>query len=111
MTSEELECITTLDKQVIIIHPATSEIVGSLSLCMVLLNYLKMQDGHPIIAEVHQEDYCKPAYVIIPQADEAELMIGMMHKSYQPSSSISSLMLVLPMTLLKSSSGKPVRLP
>ena len=48
---------------------------------MVLLNYLKMQDGHPIIAEVHQEDYCKPAYVIIPQAEEAERMIGMMHKN------------------------------
>jgi hypothetical protein len=66
MTSKELEGITALDEQVNIIHPATSEIVGLLSLCMVLLNYLKMQDGHPIIAEVHQEDYCKPAYVIIP---------------------------------------------
>jgi hypothetical protein len=81
MTSKELESITALDEQVNIIHPATSEIVGSLSLRMVLLNYLKMQDGHPIIAEVHQEDYCKPAYVIIPQAEGAERMIGMMHKN------------------------------
>jgi hypothetical protein len=48
---------------------------------MNLLNYLKMQDGHPIIAEVHQEDFCKPTYVIIPQAEEAEQMIGMMHKN------------------------------
>jgi hypothetical protein len=81
MTSKELEGITALDEQVNIIHPATSEIIGSLSLRMVLLNYLKMQDGHPIIAEVYQEDYCKPPYVIIPQAEEAERMIGMMHKN------------------------------
>jgi hypothetical protein len=81
MTSEELEGITALDEQVNIIHPATSEIVSLLSLRMVFLNYLKMQVGHPIIAEVHQEDYCKPAYVIIPQAEEAERMIGMMQKN------------------------------
>ncbi len=81
MTSEVLEGITALDEQVEIIHPSTSETVGSLSLRMILLNYLKMQDGHPIIAEVHQEDYCKPTYVIIPQAEDAEQMIGMMHKN------------------------------
>ena len=81
MTSEELEGIIALDQQVNIIHPSTFEIIGSLTLRMVLLNYLKMQDGHPIIAEVHQEDFCKPTYVIIPQAEEAERMIGMMHKN------------------------------
>jgi hypothetical protein len=48
---------------------------------MVLLNYLKMQDGYPTIAEVHQEDLCKPTHVIIPQAKEAERMIGMMNKN------------------------------
>jgi hypothetical protein len=48
---------------------------------MILLNYLKMQDGHPVIAEVHQEDLCKPVHVVIPQAEEAERMIGMMNKN------------------------------
>jgi hypothetical protein len=81
MTSEELEGIISLDEHVSIYHPSTAEIVGSLSLRMVLLNYLKMQDGHPIIAEVHQEGLCKPVYVVIPQAKEAERMIGMMHKN------------------------------
>ncbi len=81
MASKVLEGITALDEQVKIIHPSTSETLGSLSLHMLLLNYLKMQDRHPIIAEVHQEDYCKPTYMIIPQAEEAERMIGMMHKN------------------------------
>ncbi len=81
MTSEELEGIISLDEHISIYHPSTAEIVGSLSLRMVLLNYLKMQDGHPIIAEAHQEGLCKPVYVVIPQAEEAEQMIGMMHKN------------------------------
>jgi hypothetical protein len=81
MVAEELEGIIALDEQVNIIHPSTSEIIGSLSLRMILLNYLKMQDGHPIIAEIHQEDLCKPTHMIIPQAEEAERMIGMMQKN------------------------------
>ncbi len=81
MTSEDLEGIISLDEHINIIHPSTGENVGSLSLRMILLNYLKMQDGHPMIAEVHQEDLCKPVYVVIPQAEEAERMMGMMHKN------------------------------
>jgi hypothetical protein len=56
MVAKELVGVTDLDKQIDIIKPTTHELVGSLSLCMVLLNYLKMQDGYPMIAEVHQED-------------------------------------------------------
>jgi hypothetical protein len=81
MTSEDLEGITSLDERIDITHPSTGEAVGSLSLRMILLNYLKMQDGHPMIAEVHQEDLCKPVHVVIPQAEEAERMIGMMNKN------------------------------
>ncbi len=45
MVAEELVGVTNLDKPNDIINPTTHESVGSLSLCMVLLNYLKMQDG------------------------------------------------------------------
>ncbi len=48
---------------------------------MVLLYYLKMQDGHSMIAEVHQEDLCKPTHIIIPQVEEAERMVSMMNKN------------------------------
>jgi hypothetical protein len=81
MTSEDLEGIISLDERINITHPSTGENVGSLSLRMILLNYLKMQDGHPMITEVHQEDLCEPVYVVIPQAEEAERMMGMMHKN------------------------------
>jgi hypothetical protein len=81
MVAKELVGVINLDKQVNIINPTTHELVGSLSLRMVLLNYLKMQDDYPMIAEVHQVDLCKPTHVIIPQAEEAERMIGMMNKS------------------------------
>ncbi len=81
MVAKELVGVTKLDEQVDILNLTTHELVGSLSLCMVLLNYLKMQDDYPMIAEVHQEDLCKPTLVIIPQAKEAERMIGMMNKN------------------------------
>jgi hypothetical protein len=81
MVAEELIGVTNLDELVDIINPVTYETVGSLSLCTILVNYLKMQDGHPMIAEVHQEDICTPTHVIIPQAEEAEKMIGMMNKN------------------------------
>jgi hypothetical protein len=40
-----------------------------------------MEDGHPMIAEVHQEEICRSTYVIVPQTEEAERMIGMMNKN------------------------------
>ncbi len=46
-----------------------------------LLNYLKMEDGHPMIVEAHQEDILKPTYIIIPNTPEAERMVGMMNKN------------------------------
>ncbi len=79
MVAEELVGVTKLDKQVDIFNLTTHESVGRLSLCMVLLNYLKMQDDYPMIAEVHQEDLCKPTHIIIPQAKDAERMIGIMN--------------------------------
>ncbi len=72
MVAKELVGVTNLDEQVDIINPTTHESVGSLSLCMALLKYLKMEDGYPMIVEVHQEDLCKPTHVIKSQADKAE---------------------------------------
>ncbi len=66
MVSEELVGVVSLDELIDIIHLTTYKIVGSLMLWTVLLNYLKMKDGYPMIAEVHQEDLCKPTHVIIP---------------------------------------------
>jgi hypothetical protein len=81
MAAEELIGVTKLDNPVSIVNPVTKEIVASLSLCTILFSYLKMQDGHPMIAKVHQEDLCYPTHIIILQAEEAERMIGMMNKN------------------------------
>ena len=66
MVGEELVVVINLDDPLVILHPETEEEVGTLTLRTVLLNYLKMEDGHPMIAEVHQEDLCKPTHVIVP---------------------------------------------
>ncbi len=81
ITAEELVGVTKLDEPIDIIHSTNFKMDGTLSLCTILLNYLKMQDGHPMITEVHREDYCKITHMIIPQAEEAERMGGMMHKN------------------------------
>lgn len=80
MVTEELNGVVNVDEPLVILHLTTNMEVGTLSLRTVLLNYLKMEDGHPMIAEVHQEEICKPTHVIVPQTEEAERMIGMMNK-------------------------------
>jgi hypothetical protein len=83
MVAKVLVGVTKLDEQVDIFNTTTHELVGSLSLCMVLLNYLIMQDSYyPMIVEVHQEDICKPTHVNIPQAKEAERKNGMINKNF-----------------------------
>ncbi len=81
MVAEELIGITKLDNPVDIVNPVTKETVASLSLHTILLNYLILQDVHPMIAKVYQEDLCYPTHVIILQAEEAERMIRMMNKN------------------------------
>ncbi len=81
MVAEELVGVVSLDEPIDITHLTTYKIVGSLTLRTLLLNYLKMNDGYPMIVEVHQEDLCKPTHVTVPQTKEAECMIGMMNKN------------------------------
>jgi hypothetical protein len=78
---EELSGIVSLDEPHEIHDPETDKTVGVMTLRMVLMNYLKMEDGYPMIAEAHQEDICKPTYIIVPQTEVAERMVGMMNKN------------------------------
>ena len=81
MVVEELSGIVSLDEPQEIQDPETNKKIGVMTLRTVLMNYLKMEDGHPMIAEAHQEDICKPTYIIVPQTEEAERMVGMMNKN------------------------------
>jgi hypothetical protein len=81
MTAKVLVSFISLDGPVDVVNQTTYKMVGSLTLCFVLLNYLKMQAGHLMIAEVHEEGICRPTHVIIPPTKEAERMVGMMNKN------------------------------
>jgi hypothetical protein len=81
MICEELLGVIDLDEAKDIYHPTSGKNLGTYSLRYVLLNYLKMEDGRPMIAEAHQEDILKPTHIIIPNTPEAERMVGMMNKN------------------------------
>jgi hypothetical protein len=66
MTAKDLLGAITLNETSDIIHPITKAITGMLSLRDVLLHYLKMSNGHSMIAEAHQEEILKPTTIIIP---------------------------------------------
>jgi hypothetical protein len=81
MMGEELAGIIYLDEAADIMHAVTGNKISTLSLRFVLLNYLQMEDGHPTIAEVHQECIMMPTYVVIPNTPKAERMLLMMNKN------------------------------
>jgi hypothetical protein len=66
MTIKELKGVTNLDKKISWKHPTKDESYNFF-LRMILLYYLKMYDGHPMVAKVHQEDLCKTTHIIIPR--------------------------------------------
>ncbi len=55
MMAKDFLGIILLKETLDIIHPVSYTITSTLSLRDVLLHYLKMSDGHSMIAEVHQE--------------------------------------------------------
>ncbi len=81
MVCKDLMGVISLDESKEITHPMKGKSLGTYSLQYVLFNYLKMKDGHPMIAEAHQGDLLKPTYIIIPNTPEAERMVGMMNKN------------------------------
>ncbi len=78
---EELAGVICLDKAADIMHAVTGNKISTLSLQFVLLNYLQMEDGHPMIAKVHQEGIMMPTYVVIPNTPKAERMLIMMNNN------------------------------
>jgi hypothetical protein len=81
MTAEDLVGVIDLDYAAEVRHPVSGKLVGRYSLRYALLNFVKMGDGRPAIAEAHQSDISKPTYLVVPNTPEAERMIGMMNKN------------------------------
>jgi hypothetical protein len=57
---KELTGLICLDEPTDIIHAVTGKKISSLTIRFVLLNYLKMKDGHSMIAKAHQEGLQMP---------------------------------------------------
>jgi hypothetical protein len=81
MMPEELVGVINLDHTAPIMHPTTGLHVVSYTLCYVLSNFIKMSDGHSLIAEAHQGDISLPMHLIIPNTPEAEQLISMMNQN------------------------------
>jgi hypothetical protein len=81
MTAEDLVGVINLDYASEVRHPTSGKLVGRYSLRFALLNFVKMGDGRPAIAEAHQSNISKPTYLVVSNTPEAERMIGMMNKN------------------------------
>jgi hypothetical protein len=54
MLLEDVQGITDVDVPVEIHQEGTNICLGRISLCQAMLKYLRLSDGHQLIAEVHQ---------------------------------------------------------
>jgi hypothetical protein len=81
MTLEELVGVINLDHPALRMHPTMGQHVVSYTLCYVLLNFVKINDGHSFIAEAHQSDISMPTHLIIPNTSKAEQLVSMMNKN------------------------------
>jgi len=85
MTLESIAGITDLDGAAPMYDEEDGEmILGVYSLRTVLLEYFKLESGHHLIAEIHQEIGVPmaPVVVAIPATAEAETIVGMMNKHF-----------------------------
>jgi hypothetical protein len=64
------------------LHSITCEPVSNMTFHQVLLKYLKMSDGHFLIAKVHQANPQLETIVIVPNTPVAKCLIVTMNKKY-----------------------------
>ncbi len=57
MILEDIVGITNLDATAPIFDEESHRLLGNLSICQVLLQFLQLSDGHHLIAEVHQSTF------------------------------------------------------
>jgi hypothetical protein len=73
--------IIDIDDLADFLHPVSRQSIGGITLCQVILKYLKMSDGHSLVAKVHQAGTQLETNVIIPHTPEAKRMIATMNKN------------------------------
>ena len=58
-----------------------TKLVGTITLRRILYKYMEMSDGHSLFEEVHQAFPLGAVEVAVPNAEEAERMMLMIHKN------------------------------
>ena len=62
--------------------PNGEKAVSEFTLREILLKYFKLNDGHALVAEVHQRVVTSPVEMVIPSSEEAETMLAKMNKHF-----------------------------
>jgi len=82
MTGDGLPGIINLDKEVPFFAASDSNrIMGHMSLRYALYRFMKLEDGHSLFAELHQESPLASVDAVIPNTPEAETMVLMMKRN------------------------------
>ncbi len=83
MIFEDISGIADLDEYAAVKDEETGRKIVTITLHTVLLKYLRLSDGHQLIAEIHQlKEPMAPVQAIVPNTPEAEHMIVMMNKNF-----------------------------
>ncbi len=80
VVSIEVHGIMDLDALVDVLCPESGNVLGRLSLQETLMKYLKLKDGNPMVAKLHQRGPQGPVDMVIPNTSEAEARSKMFNK-------------------------------
>ncbi len=72
LVSVQVKGITDLEASAEVTYPESGNVIGRLSLRQTLLKYLKLTDGTPMCAELHQRGPQGPVDMVIPNTPLAE---------------------------------------
>jgi hypothetical protein len=80
VVSVKVRGIIDLDTTAEVLCPESGNVLGHFSLQETLMKYLKMHNGNPMVAELHQRGPQGPVDMVIPNSNEAEACFKMFNK-------------------------------
>ena len=80
LISIQVKGIPNLEASTEVTCPKSGNVIGHLSLCQTLLKYLKLQDGNPMCAELHQHGPQGPVDMVMPNTLLVECCFEMFNK-------------------------------
>jgi hypothetical protein len=78
--SVKVQGISNIDKTATIYCPSSGDRLGKLLLRQTLMKYLKLPDGSPLCAEIHQQGLLGQVDMVIPNTADAEARFEMFNK-------------------------------